>query len=561
MPNPDGRLPGEAADQWVAGSRPALWQGRAAQASVPGTTQAARPDGAEEASRYDGQADGSGTIVGVVVAPRPPAGRPGTGSSGTGGPGTSVGGPAGGGAPAAGGGNANGGGSGTGGHRGAGGGSGTGEGSGPNGRQSRWERARDLPVISGHQGALDGIRALAAFAVLVTHVAGQTAFSVRGEAASWAAARGDVGVPIFFTLSGLLLFRPWVRAMLEGRPWPKVRSYLWRRALRILPAYWAVVLIALPTLSPKHITSAWTWVQHLLLLQVYDPAPWWRGTGAPGLGQMWSLCTEMAFYLVLPVIALVLAKLACRGGAGVEKRARRLLIGLVVTGMCSFGFIVFEFLPQPKFWLEETLPQSLVWFACGMILSVLSVWARVETNPEGPVNRFCRTVAASGGTCWLLAGLVFAIACTPVAGPAGFAVSTVWDTETKTALYAIIGMVLVAPAALQPARETRMSRVLGNRVMRFLGKISYGVYLWQFLLIIGFFNLVHLKDGFHQNYSGVDVAGLLIMIGAGTAVAAAASYFVIEGPAQRLYRLVPQTAPRHAAKHRKASRAWSPPPP
>ena len=552
MPNPDGRLEDGTVDQRAAAGRAALWHGVAA--AAPGTRQAAYPGGAGDTSGNGGRAHGAGTTVGFVVAPRPPAGSPGTtgpgrrGGSGNGvqagtgrGPGT-------GGRP------------GTGGHPGTGGNSGNGNGPGGNGRPGGWERARDRPAISGHQGALDGIRAIAAFAVLVTHVAGQTAFSVRGSAAGWVTARGDVGVPIFFTLSGLLLFRPWVRAVLEGRPWPRARSYLWRRALRILPAYWAVVLIALPTLSPKHMTSAWTWVQHLLLLQVYDPAPWWRGTGAPGLGQMWSLCTEVAFYLVLPAIALILATVACRGAAGAEKRARRLVIGLVVTGMCSFGFILFEFLPQPKFWLEETLPQSLVWFACGMILSVLSVWAQVEANPEGPVNRFCRTVAASGGTCWLLAALVFAIACTPVAGPAGFAVSTVWDTETKTALYAIIGLVLVAPAALQPARETRMSRVLGNRVMRFLGKISYGVYLWQFLLIIGFFNLLHLKDGFHQDYSAADVAGLLIAIAFGTAVVSTASYFVLEGPAQRLYRMVPQTAGRHAARHRKPSHPWAPPP-
>jgi peptidoglycan/LPS O-acetylase OafA/YrhL len=302
-------------------------------------------------------------------------------------------------------------------------------------------------------------------------------------------------------------------------------------------------------------------VQHLLLLQIYDPAPWWHGTGAPGIGQMWSLATEVAFYLVLPLIAAALAAFACRGVADAGKRARRLVTGLTVLGMCSFGFILFEYLPDPKYWLEETLPQSLVWFACGMVLSVVSVWAQVEVNPDGPVNRFCRTVAASGGTCWLIAALVFAIACTPVAGPAGFAATTVWDTEIKTALYAIVGLVLVAPAALQPARETRMSRALGNRVMRFLGKISYGVYLWQFLVIFGFFNLLHLKDGFHHDYPTIEVAGLLIAIGVITVVVSTASYFVIEGPAQRLYGLVPQSSPRHAAKHRRPSRPRSLPPP
>ena len=91
-------------------------------------------------------------------------------------------------------------------------------------------------------------------------------------------------------------------------------SYLGRRALRILPAYWLVVLVALPVLNPGPARHAWPWVQYLLLVQNYDPHPWWAGTGAAGLAQDWSLVVEVSFYLVLPVLAALLAWYAGRAG-------------------------------------------------------------------------------------------------------------------------------------------------------------------------------------------------------------------------------------------------------
>src|SRR5215831_326317 len=96
-----------------------------------------------------------------------------------------------------------------------------------------------------HQGPLDGLRAAAAAAVLLTHVGGLTGYTVTGTPVSWVLSRGDVGVPIFFTLSGLLLYRPWAAAALTGSQTVPLGTYLRRRALRILPAYWAVVTVAL----------------------------------------------------------------------------------------------------------------------------------------------------------------------------------------------------------------------------------------------------------------------------------------------------------------------------
>src|SRR5690606_13604646 len=108
---------------------------------------------------------------------------------------------------------------------------------------------------------------------------------------------------------GLLLYRPWARAALDGTPGPQVLPYLWRRGLRVLPAYWIVATVALLLWSREHL-SVRAWVEVLTLTFTYNLDPWWEGTGPYGLGQMWSLCVEVSFYVLLPVFALLLALLA-----------------------------------------------------------------------------------------------------------------------------------------------------------------------------------------------------------------------------------------------------------
>jgi peptidoglycan/LPS O-acetylase OafA/YrhL len=392
------------------------------------------------------------------------------------------------------------------------------------------------PGVSGRQPALDGLRVLAALAVLVVHVGGATGFAFSGSPASLLVSHGDIGVPVFFTLSGLLLYRPWASAVLGAGHSPPTIDYLWRRAVRILPAYWVVVVIAILTLNQARTHSVTSWTQYLLLVQVYNPHPWWDGTGAPGLGQMWSLAVEVAFYAILPLLAILLAWFAGRAGPDAGRRARRLLTGIAILAVLPFGVTVAEFYPTFKPWVGETLLTLMPWFAPGMALAVLSAWAKAEPGADGPVRRLTKTIALSPGVCWLIAGLVFIIACTPVAGTGILSVSSLWQTETKTALYAIVAAAFVAPAAFQPAGPTTVSMLLGNRVMRFLGKISYGVFLWQYLVLYGIFAVWHIHDvlsggHFTAFQTWLDMAAITV----GTVVAATLSYYLIENPAQKLY--------------------------
>jgi len=315
-----------------------------------------------------------------------------------------------------------------------------------------------------------------------------------------------------------------------------------------------VVLIALPVLNPAPAQHVWPWLQYLLLLQNYDVHPWWAGTGATGLAQAWSLVVEVSFYLVLPLVAAALTWFACRGGrrgdgeAEVSRRARRLLAGIAVLAASSAGWQVLAYYPRPNLWFNGTLPPLMIWFCTGMAVAVTLAWAAAEAGPGGAASRIGRSVAASAGMCGLIAASAFAIACTPLTGPEFIGVPGLWATEFKTALYALIAGAIVAPVAFQPlladhAAGMLSARLLGSRPARFLGKISYGIFLWQFLAAYAFFGLLHLKTVFAGgSYTPPEVAAVGLAIALFTVAAATVSYYLIERPAQHLQHL---TLARH----------------
>jgi hypothetical protein len=142
--------------------------------------------------------------------------------------------------------------------------------------------------------------------------------------------------------------------------------------------------------------------------------------------------------------------------------------------------------------------------------------------------------------CGLIAACAFAIACTPLTGPEFAGVPGLWATEFKTALYALIAAAVVAPIAFQPllgdqAAGMLSARLLGSRPGRFLGQISYGIFLWQFLAAYAFFGLLHQKTVFAGgSYTTPEVAAIAVAIALLTIAAAAVSYYLIERPAQHL---------------------------
>ncbi len=322
-------------------------------------------------------------------------------------------------------------------------------------------------TTSRRVASLTGIRAVAALLVVLTHAAYTTGKYPQGYV-GLVYSRMEIGVPIFFVLSGFLLFLPWVKAASAGSPAPSVRRYAWHRVRRIMPAYVVTVVAAylvyhFRTAGPN---PGHTWeglFRNLTLTQIYTD-DYLYSFLHQGLTQMWSLAVEVAFYVVLPLLAYLLLVVLCRR----RWRPRLLLSGLMVLALVSPAWLALvhsvDWLPDgARLWL----PGYLAWFVGGMALAAL--------QPMG--------VRAYAWVCVPLAVACYFIASTPIAGEPTTSPAELREALAKTAFYAVIATLVVAPLALGPRRDGGgpergwYARLLASRPMVFLGEISYEIFL------------------------------------------------------------------------------------
>lgn len=308
--------------------------------------------------------------------------------------------------------------------------------------------------------SLTGVRALAAMLVVATHAAYTTGKYTHGYE-GLVYSRMEIGVPIFFVLSGFLLFGPWVKATVVGAEPPSVFRYSWHRVRRIMPAYAVTVLVAY---AIYHFRSAGpnpghTWVgllRNLTLTQIYTDNYMFSHLHQ-GLTQMWSLAVEVAFYIALPLLAYLLLTVLC----GRQWRPARLLTGLAVLALISPAWMVLvhttHFLPDgARLWL----PGYLAWFVGGMVLAVLVYVERARCY---------------GFVAVPLALICFFVVSTPIAGEPTTSPRALTEALVKTGFYAVIAVLVVAPLAL--GDRGWYTRLLGARPMVWLGEISYEIFL------------------------------------------------------------------------------------
>jgi peptidoglycan/LPS O-acetylase OafA/YrhL len=316
--------------------------------------------------------------------------------------------------------------------------------------------------------ALNAVRAAGALMVVFTHAAFNTGRINDGWIGA-ALARFDFGVTLFFVLSGFLLSRPWFRAAALGRQEPSARHYFWKRALRILPLYWVVVVTAF-LVDPANKGATWQdWVSHLTLTQLYR-----HHLLASSLTQMWSLCTEVAFYLLLPLICIALT-----GRRPTSLRLTRVLVGAGLLTLAGLAWqIVVAQIPGFRAHYAQWLPGFLPWFMVGLAFAAVSASLAVQ-----PRNHVLERVGADLTGCWILAAAVFAIACSPVAGPRLLLTPDGWQAGAKVVLYGVAGAFLVLPLVFGPERDGRLRRQLCGPVPVWLGDISYGIFAIHMIVL------------------------------------------------------------------------------
>jgi peptidoglycan/LPS O-acetylase OafA/YrhL len=358
---------------------------------------------------------------------------------------------------------------------------------------------------------LDGLRGLAAIAVAVLHVAFYTNHPHPMASVGDGLMQGlRLGVPLFFVLSGLLLYLPWVQATRGARPAPDVRAYALKRAARILPAYYVALIGATVILVPSH-TRIPTGSQGLAIAALVQN--WWPDASQKLDPPAWTLAVEASFYVVLPLIGIATVRWLRRERPQLLGCAALVALSIVANGV---------FVAIGKHGWHRTLPGTAYAFALGMALAVLYPRAR-------RLGRGARIGLMAAGTLLVVAD---ALSHEPARLP-GY---QVWQDVP-----AAVGFAAIVAAVAVGERNT----ILGSRPFRWVGQRSYGLYLWHFpviLLLVDEHALPH-----STALAAVAVVGRALL-------AAALSWRFVERPILRRARELGARGRRRPARRRRTAR-------
>lgn len=363
--------------------------------------------------------------------------------------------------------------------------------------------------------SLDGVRAIACLSVVSYHLTLVTTQDIRlwypQNISPWLATlayAGDTGVTLFFVLSGFLLFMPYAKALLFDSSLPQARHFYLRRALRILPAYYVTLFLMILIYSPEflHVNRLGDLLMFVILFMDSSPTAFKQINGP-----FWSLAVEWQFYLLLPllvwVIALLMRRMAqpkrlpallcCVGGViawGVISRA----LGLYLTQHPTETFhlprtiiniFLFFFYGVPSAGLHGKFLED---FGIGMLVSTLYIFWRAQPDE----SRF-RLVSGRLSPWLFVAGLLWLYG------------MFMWKYDQKFAhtwplfdnyfplldhvgeLGYSIGYGLCMAAILFGANW--LKRPFEWTPLRWIGLLSFGIYMWHLKLLEDFTHLAVLS--------------------------------------------------------------------
>jgi peptidoglycan/LPS O-acetylase OafA/YrhL len=375
----------------------------------------------------------------------------------------------------------------------------------------RRDETGDRTTERNRSAVVDSVRAVAALMVLMAHASFIANNGYAGPVGTALRQMRGAGVLIFFSLSGYLIAGPFLRALVDGRPLPRISSYFVRRAARIYPAYWIAFAAVLILLWPVGGVRPYQFPVHLLLLQSS-----WPHTGEPTsiFFVAYTLGVEAAFYVFVPLAALALRALhptPWRPGrlagvviaAAVASAGWAYLAGTQLDGNTSVIALVGQIGLQT--WLYAFCP--------GMVIALAAM-----ASADGAGWRAFRRLMA---TPWLalpgaaaLWGLAYAV-------ERSSWVDLAFNYQIVFVLASglFLGAVVVAGQWIRPI----------VRVLAPIGLISYGIYLWHDIVVEVIWK--HTSIGLQGGPAAW--LGDCVIVAVITLPIAALSWFAVERPSMR----------------------------
>lgn len=376
---------------------------------------------------------------------------------------------------------------------------------------------------------LDAYRAIGMTMVMLIHVHASTN-DVPGGYIGDVLRRMDLGLEIFFVLSGFLIFRPFVLAQLTDKPGVPVRKYLRRRALRIFPGYWFALVMAFLVFS-EPVQGVKGAVVFFGLLQSFVPD---TQLVHGGIEQSWTLMTELSFYVMLPVFAAVLARFT--RGRDLVGKVRVVLTGVAVLYLAGVLFRVAIVLVSQSqsgppdganlaYRMTLWMPGHLDLFAIGMACAVVSAYV----SQGGRCPRVIAALADRPGLSWAIGGILFFAMTLSNPPDAFFRFGP--EYSVRLFVYGVIAAFLLVPSFFGDQTKGRLRHALASPIPVYLGTVSLGFYLWHLHILQQLRDWMDLGPFQGTTRDFVVLAVLTFVLGL---IAATVSYFVVERPFLRL---------------------------
>jgi peptidoglycan/LPS O-acetylase OafA/YrhL len=263
----------------------------------------------------------------------------------------------------------------------------------------------------------------------------------------------------------------------------------------------------------------WAYFGLLWKLPIYTPtADCVLDASRCGIAPTWSLAIEVWFYATLPLFAWGAAQLTRRAGGFGWFRAELCLLALVAIVSIP---IVGNLTTDLDKWLWYSPLGHGLWFALGMALAATSVRANQTGNLARPIS----WIASRPGVCWLGAAAVYLLASLVVLDPVGG-----WkpDYTVEYILFGVVAALLLLPAVFDDGGLGIPRRILANPVLAWLGLISYGIFLYNWPVVVALD-----RGGVTDWWPGAPFLVLTSMTAVITVACATASYYLVERPILR----------------------------
>lgn len=329
----------------------------------------------------------------------------------------------------------------------------------------------------------DGVRALAAIGVLLSHVfqrlgmQGQPAWL---EFTQGFMMKGAYGVSLFFVLSGMLLSVPFWKAYLTDAPMPRIGHYARRRFARIAPGYWASMVVSFCVallIFPDAPHAVRRFIAGMTFTSGFHYSTFFP---TESNGPLWSISFEVFSYLLMPLAMWGLFALGRRGfrfsawywaGAFVVVIAlNQVIITIFQTGNDGKGW-QFGNVGGAKEWMPFYNPVGFFGHFCiGIVTAGFIVWWQLRDGRR--LRRFDVLAGVSG----LLALAMVALTAFP------YEPQYMGNFQNAPYLFPYLA-VAIGALLVGLSHSTFLWRIVDNRFFRWTAMISFGLYIWHYLVL------------------------------------------------------------------------------